>query len=56
MAGSAGGMDSQRNLGRRRHCDTDDDEDYDPSVCSDATHSEDDGVQPPPLKRRRLDT
>ncbi|KAK4095998.1 hypothetical protein N658DRAFT_562717 [Parathielavia hyrcaniae] len=47
---TAGGMASQRDLGHRRHHDADE-EDYRPSVCSDAEHSEVDIVQPPPRKR-----
>ncbi|KAK4098798.1 hypothetical protein N658DRAFT_509238 [Parathielavia hyrcaniae] len=46
-------MASERDLSRRRHRNTDGEEDYCPSVCSDAEHSEDDIVRPPPNKRRR---
>ncbi|KAK4031509.1 hypothetical protein C8A01DRAFT_51430 [Parachaetomium inaequale] len=45
----------QANL-RRRHRNTDDEEDYCPSVYSDAEHGEDDIVRPPPNKRCRRST
>jgi hypothetical protein len=53
---TTGGMASQRDLGRCRQRNTDDEEDYCPNVCSDAEHSEDDGVRPPRRKRRKVST
>ena len=47
------GVKRQRDLGRRRHHDADDGEDYCPGVYSDTEHSEDDAVRPPRRKRRR---
>ena len=45
----------QRSLGRRRHSDADDGEDYCATVGSNAEHSEkDDVVRPPRRKRRRV--
>ncbi len=53
---TTGGMASQRDLSCRRYDNTDDGEDYCPSVCSDAEHSGDDVVRPPRRKRRRVST
>ncbi|KAK3694839.1 hypothetical protein B0T22DRAFT_437889 [Podospora appendiculata] len=48
---------SGRDIGRHRHCDTNDEEDYRPIEDSDAEHSwDDDVVQPPRRKRRRIST
>ena len=49
-------MDSPYGLGRRRHCDIKDEEDHYPSVCSDAEDGEDNFVQLPRRKRRRIGT
>lgn len=50
----------QQNIGhrlRRRHCDTDDEEDCSPIVGSDAKQGKDeDAIQPPRGKRRRVNT
>ncbi|KAK4148381.1 hypothetical protein C8A00DRAFT_19779, partial [Chaetomidium leptoderma] len=43
-------------IGRRRHCDTDDGQNDCPIVGSDAEDSEDDVVELPPCKRRRVST
>ncbi|RYP15610.1 hypothetical protein DL765_005589 [Monosporascus sp. GIB2] len=45
-----------RNVGRRRHCDTDDGEGYRPIVGSDTEDNQGDDVQPRRRKRRRIST